>query len=264
MIRRDNFHNRDIVEIHAGFNVVLVGHAPMLLYRHCTHLNVSFEALRTHLHANRAALQDVRDYVCRHLAVQGNLSDDTLLRRLRAEIDSGRIIAIEYRRRENERSKAVARYFFHISGIRDAHIDSYMDAIDFSKPVHVVSVASGTQLFRLEVPGDTQGGWYVMDRSYSASERGIASFGETEVDRVGGKATIEPTWEDYKGATPSKIHPEKQQKIQTEYGVNHTIDMLESSAKALKDWFSNPVSSAHVSTRGGAVQYFSTNKTDIR
>lgn len=164
-----------------------------------------------------------------------------------------------------EQRMAIAQNFFRQSGMAEKDIEANMKSIDFEQPVEVVPVQAGTRLFRLEVPGDSQGSWYAERSTSTADQRGITSFGESGIERqADGQANIEWQEADFKGAPPAKVYPALKQKASVEYAVNSTTRMLKTSAAPIRDTFSAPIRGASVPTRGGAIQFFSRDKLNIR
>lgn len=203
-------------------------------------------------------MRRLRTYVSSTVAsfMQMRLSDHDVLRLVQQHI--ARISLTDQR-------KALARNFFRASGMPEQDIAGGLNGIDFRYSVEVVHVEAGTRLYRLETPGDTQGSWYAEAPASTADQRGVAPFGEYGVTRrAGGRAYTEWEEEDFRGATPAKVHPEVKRKANVEYVVNHRTTMLKSTAAPIRDTFSTPVRGGSIPTRGGAVQYYARDKTNIR
>lgn len=164
-----------------------------------------------------------------------------------------------------EMRMATARNFFRQSGVAEKDIENYMKGIDFDQPVEVVPVEAGTRLSRLEVPGDLQGSWYGETSTTTPDQRGIASFGEAGIERqADGTPVIEMRAEDFHGAPPRRVLPEIKRKEEVGYVVNKTTQMLKSAVAGTPDKWSAPMRRGSVPTRGGAIQYFSRDKQNIR
>ena len=110
---------------------------------------------------------------------------------------------------------------------------TYMDAIDYSKPVKVFHIKKGDIFIQYQIPGAAQGNFYGLEGS-TPTELGINEFGYDK---------------------DSKLKIKKEKRI---YVATKDFDALSSFAAAVTDDWSTPEDETQ--TEGSAIQIFTTCK----
>lgn len=137
-------------------------------------------------------------------------------------------------RRQFEARQQTATDFYRSQGYKPNQIPDHLNGIDFTKPVEVVNLPSGTKLTQYQAPGGRQGNYYAP-RGTPAEELGIAP---NATDRATG--AVVP-------------------KVANDYTVGPGgARVLRSTAAPVRDTWS--VKGQSIQTQGGGTQYMSGDK----
>ncbi|WP_370292083.1 polymorphic toxin type 46 domain-containing protein [Thalassolituus sp.] len=128
--------------------------------------------------------------------------------------------------------------FYLSQGFDEADIPSHLTGIDFTKPVNVVPIPEGTTVYQFQSPGAPQGNYYTTNPNATPSQLGISPLGT------------------------NRALNEVQPKVKGRYTVTKDVEVLQSTAKPVEDFWS--VSGQTYATEGGGVQMFSSNKSAFK
>jgi hypothetical protein len=124
--------------------------------------------------------------------------------------------------------QAAAQQFYQDAGFTDEQIAAHLQGIDFSQPVEVTTLPTGTQVVQYQIPGNSVGNYFAPVGT-PANTLGIYTSG------------VQPTI----------------------YTIGEPVTVLRSTAASTVDTWSMPEAGWNIQVQGGGTQFFIPNRVGL-